>query len=241
EPQRRRHRARSQGGAVHRHEDRLRRARPAVAARLPGVRGAGCARLPGAEGRPLVLPRAPGADLDVPRAVVHQRGLGRGHLRDALPGVGGGEPQRPRIVLPFEPPRSRRLRAPLLVTLWGLLGIEAAGGLFIFFMRLVAGRLPGEALHVIAGAALTLVYAVYQWQHWTRVSPWRGRLDYALGLIGGIAMASCLATGYVLAWPWWLARVVGRAPGAVRYSQLANAAHTIMSMLVLTFVLSHLA
>jgi len=155
--------------------------------------------------------------------------------------VTGGEPQRARNVLPFEPPRSRRLRAPLLVTLWWLLGIEAAGGLFIFFMRLVAGRMPGESLHVVVGVVLTIVYTIYQTQHWARVSPWRGRMDYALGLIGAIAMGLCLATGYVLAWPWWRVRVVARAAGAVPYSQLASAAHTIMSMLVLTFVLSHLA
>src|SRR5262249_11840199 len=162
EPQRRRDRARGEGSALDRHEDRVRRARAPVAARLPGVRGAGGARLPGAEGRPLVLSRSPRAHVDVPRPVVHQRGLGRDHLRAALPGVSGAEPQRARNVLPFEPPRSRRLRAPLLVTLWWLLGIEAAGGLSIFFMRLVAGRLPGESLHVLAGVALTVVYVVYQ-------------------------------------------------------------------------------
>jgi hypothetical protein len=155
--------------------------------------------------------------------------------------VSGGEPARARNIVPFVAPRSRRLRAPLLVLLWWLLGIEAAGGLVIFFMRLAAGTMPGETIHVIVGAGLTLVYAIYQWQHWFRVSPWRGRLDYALGLIGAIAMGLTLLTGYVLAWPWWRARVVVRGHEAIAYSSFVSAAHNIMSMLVLTFVLSHLA
>lgn len=151
-----------------------------------------------------------------------------------------GGPAPARNILPFAVPRSRRLRAPLLVLLWWLLGVEAAGGLLISFMRLAAGTMPGVTVHVIAGAGLTLVYAIYQVQHWGRVAPWRGRLDYALGLIGSIAMGITLATGYVLAWPWWLLRVVRRSGGAVAYPSLASAAHTIMSMLVLTFVLAHL-
>jgi hypothetical protein len=155
--------------------------------------------------------------------------------------VSGGEPARARNIVPFVAPRSRRLRAPLLVLLWWLLGIEAAGGLVIFFMRLAAGTMPGETIHVIVGAGLTLVYAIYQWQHWFRVSPWRGRLDYALGLIGAIAMGLTLLTGYVLAVPWWRSRVVARGHEAVAYSSFVSAAHNIMSMLVLTFVLSHLA
>jgi hypothetical protein len=154
--------------------------------------------------------------------------------------VSGGEPARSGNILPFVAPRSRRLRAPLLVLLWWLLGFEAAGGLVIFFMRLAAGTMPGVTAHVVAGAGLTLVYAVYQWQHWTRVAPWRSRLDYALGLIAAISMALALASGYVLAWPWFT-RAFARAHGAVAYSTLASAAHNIMSMLVLTFVLSHLA
>ena len=153
--------------------------------------------------------------------------------------MSGGEPAR--NIVPFVAPRSRRLRAPLLVLLWWLLGVEAAGGLILFFMRLATGTMPGETVHVIAGAGLTLVYAIYQWQHWLRVAPWRGRLDYALGLIGAIAMGMTLATGYVLAWPWWRSRIVERSGGAVAYPSLASAAHNIMSMLVLTFVLAHLA
>ena len=152
---------------------------------------------------------------------------------------GGQAPAR--NIVPFAVPRSRRLRAPLLVLLWWLLGVEGAGGLVISFMRLATGSMPGETVHVIAGAGLTLVYALYQWQHWFRVSPWRGRLDYAMGLIAAIAMIITLATGYVLAWPWWMLRIVHRAGGAVAYAPLVSAAHTIMSMLVLTFVLAHLA
>jgi len=153
--------------------------------------------------------------------------------------VSGGKPAR--NIVPLAAPRSHRLRAPLLVLLWWLLGVEALGGLVISFMRLAAGTLPGETVHVIAGAGLTIVYAMYQGQHWFRVSPWRGRLDYALGLIGAIAMAMTLATGYVLAWPWWLLRIARRSGGAVAYPPLASAAHTIMSMLVLTFALAHVA
>lgn len=153
--------------------------------------------------------------------------------------MSGGEPAR--NVVPFVAPRSRRMRAPLLVLLWWLLGIEALGGLLIFFMRLATGSMPGETVHVITGAGLTLVYTIYQIQHWGRVAPWRNRMDYVLGLIGSIAMVLTLATGYVLAWPWWLARVVERRADGVAYSSFVSAAHNIMSMLVLTFVLAHLA
>lgn len=138
-------------------------------------------------------------------------------------------------------PRARRLRAPLLVTLWSLLAVEGVGGIVIFFARLAAGRTPGETLHVLAGAALTLVYAVYQWQHWTRISPWRSRLDYALGLIAALSMAAALGTGLVLAAPWWEMRAVARSGEAVAYPTALSAAHNIMSMLVLTFVGAHLA
>jgi hypothetical protein len=127
------------------------------------------------------------------------------------------------------------------MSLWWLLGIEAAGGLLIFFMRLAAGRTPGETLHVVVGALLTLAYAIYQGQHWRRVQPWRSRLDYAMGLIAALAMAATLATGYALAWPWWQLRTVARAAGEVSYSPPLSAAHNIMSMLVLTFVGAHLA
>jgi hypothetical protein len=101
--------------------------------------------------------------------------------------------------------------------------------------------MPGETVHVVAGAGLTLVYAIYQWQHWGRVSPWRGRLDYALGLIGAIAMGLTLLTGYVLAWPWWRSRIMARGHEPIAYSSLVSGAHNIMSMLVLTFVLAHVS
>ena len=140
-----------------------------------------------------------------------------------------------------EASRTRRLRAPLLLLLWCLLAIEGAGGLWIFIMRLAAGSTPGESLHVVAGAALTLVYAVYQFQHWSRVAPWRSRLDYAMGLIAALSMAATLATGDVLAWPWWRLRMVAHDTGAVAYPTFVSAAHNIMSMLVLTFVGAHLA
>lgn len=137
--------------------------------------------------------------------------------------------------------RAERLKAPLLLVLWVLLGIEAAGGLVVFFARLATGSTPGETLHVVAGAILTLVYAVYQWQHWTRVAPWRSRLDYAMGLIATLSMGATLATGYLLAWPWWEVRVSGPGDGPVPYSPPVSAAHNIMSMLVLTFVGAHVA
>lgn len=148
------------------------------------------------------------------------------------------EPDR---IAPYESPRGKRLRAPLLVTLGVLLGFEAVGGLVIFFARLAAGTTPGEALHVGVGAALTLVYVFYQWPHWTRVAPWRSRLDYALGLIAAASMIATLATGYALTWPWWQERVVARSAAAVGYAPPVSAAHNIMSMLVLTFVGAHLA
>ena len=133
------------------------------------------------------------------------------------------------------------MRAPALVLLWWLLGLEALGGLLIFFMRLASGQTPGEALHVYAGVALTLVYVAYQGPHWLRVQPWRSRLDYALGLIGALSMLATLATGYALAWAWWQLRMQSHDTSAVPYSTVVSAAHNIMSMLVLTFVGAHLA
>ena len=138
-------------------------------------------------------------------------------------------------------PRGPRLRAPLIVSLWALLAFEGAGGIVIFFVRLAAGRTPGETLHVLMGALLTLVYAAYQWQHWSRVSPWRSRLDYVLGLIAALSMTGALGTGLWLAWPWWQTRVVAASSRAVAYAPAVSAVHNIMSMLVLTFVGAHLA
>ena len=148
------------------------------------------------------------------------------------------EPDR---IAPYESPRGKRLRAPVLVTLAVLLGFEAVGGLVIFFARLAAGTTPGEALHVVLGGGFTLVYLGYQIPHWSRVAPWRSRLDYALGLIAAASMVATLATGYALAWPWWQARVAAHSAAAVAYAPPVSAAHNIMSMLVLTFVGAHLA
>jgi hypothetical protein len=133
--------------------------------------------------------------------------------------------------------RARRLRAPLLVALGVLLAFEAGGGLVIFFARLATGSIPGEALHVFAGVALTLVYAAYQWSHWSRVAPYRARLDYTLGLIAALSLALAQLTGLALAWPWWQARGGG---AATAYPPLVSAAHNVMSMFVLTFVGAHL-
>ena len=133
--------------------------------------------------------------------------------------------------------RARRLRAPLLVALWALLAFEAVGGLVIFFARLATGTLPGEAAHVFAGIALTAAYAAYQWRHWSRVAPFRARLDHALGLIAALAMALTLLTGLALAWPRWLARGGG---AAATYAPLLSGAHNVMSMFVLTFAGAHL-
>lgn len=132
-------------------------------------------------------------------------------------------------------PRAARLRAPLLVTLWVLLAFEAAGGLVIFFARLAAGSTPGEMLHVVAGVALTIVYAAYQWGHWNRVAPFRSRLDYALGLIAALAMALVQLSGLWLGYEWWR----GRGAGPVPYTSWLSGAHNVMSMFVLTFVGAH--
>jgi hypothetical protein len=136
--------------------------------------------------------------------------------------------------------RAQRLRAPLLLTLWVLLAFEAAGGLLIFVARLVWGATPGEALHVVAGAILTLVYALYQWRHWTRVRPLRLQLHYGLGVIAACSMALTNLTGLWLAAFWWQERIVAQGGAAVRYPALLSAVHNVASMLVLTFVAAHL-
>jgi hypothetical protein len=145
----------------------------------------------------------------------------------------------PRLTVTARPgaanPRSARLRAPLLVTLWATLGIEAIGGLVIFCARLIAGTSPGVTLHVVLGLALTFVYAAYQWGHWSRVAPLRARLDYVIGLIAALSLAVTQATGLLLGWIWWRA-----ASAAPPYPSLLSAFHNIMSMLVLTFVGAHL-
>jgi len=125
----------------------------------------------------------------------------------------------------------------VLVVLWCLLGIDATGGLVIFFARLAWGTLPGVTLHVWAGLALAVAYTAYQIGHWSRVSPLRARLDYTLGLLSAGTMTAALGTGLLLALPWWQARAAGR-PAA--YPPLLSAVHNIGSMLVLTFVGAHL-
>jgi hypothetical protein len=138
-------------------------------------------------------------------------------------------------------PRGRRLRSPLLVALIALLALEAVGGLVIFVARLASGSTPGESLHVIAGVALAVVYGAYQWSHWTRVRPVRPRLDYALGILGALFMVVTLATGLLLAAPWWRERIVERSSAAVAYAPLLSAAHNIGSMLVLAFIAAHVS
>jgi len=132
-------------------------------------------------------------------------------------------------------PRAARLLAPLLLTLAALLAFEALGGLVLFFARLAAGSMPGEAVHVFAGLALTLAYALYQWSHWRRVWPLRARLDYVLGVIAALSMIAALATGLLLGLAWWRGR-----EGTPAFAPPLVAAHNVTSMLVLTFALSHL-
>jgi len=133
--------------------------------------------------------------------------------------------------------RARRLRAPLLVMLGALLAIEAAGGILIFFARLAFGSLPGLALHVVAGVALTFVYAAYQWRHAMRVLPVRPRLDYVLGLLAAAFVVLTLGSGLALALPWWRSRGLRALPA---YPTRVMALHIIGCMLVLTFVAAHL-
>jgi len=138
---------------------------------------------------------------------------------------------------PVRTGRAERLRAPLLVALWCLLGVDAAGGLAIFFARLAWGTTPAVAVHVWVGLALAATYTAYQIGHWSRVSPFRTRLDYALGLVAALTLTATLVTGLVLALPWWRARASGQP---VAYPPLLSAVHNIGSMLVLTFVGAHL-
>jgi hypothetical protein len=135
--------------------------------------------------------------------------------------------------------RARRMRSPLLLSLWALLAFEAAGGIVIFVARLAAGTTPGEALHVAGGLLLTVVYAIYQWRHWLRVRSQRG-LHFVIGILAASAMALANLSGLALGVVWWLDRVVGGLPAA-RYPVGLSAVHNIGSMLVLTFVGAHLA
>ncbi len=113
------------------------------------------------------------------------------------------------------------------------------GGLVIFFARLAGGHLPGETLHVIGGILLALAYIPYQWQHWSRVAPFRPRLDYLLGALALLFMVATQLTGLLLGAYWWRVRMVSLT-AAVTYPPLLSAAHNIGSMLVLTFVGGHL-
>lgn len=135
--------------------------------------------------------------------------------------------------------RAARFRAPLFVTLAVLLSFEGIGGLVIFFARLAWGTTPGEALHVLAGAALAIAYAAYQWIHLKRVFTLRGRLDWVLGWIAGGVMALTLGTGFVLSAPWLRDRLAGHA-GPVSYPVALTAFHNVTSMLVLSFVAAHI-
>jgi hypothetical protein len=167
----------------------------------------------------------------------------RGAVRRALPDLTlSGARSRPAAEpgAPLEELRARRLRAPLLLLVWVLLGIEAAGGLVIFVARVAFGTTPLEALHVWCGVALTAGYAVYQFRHWWRVAPFRRQLHYAIGLLAAIFMAATNLTGLVLAAAWWKVRIVAGSAAAVPYPPVLSAAHNIGSMLVLTFVGAHL-
>jgi len=134
--------------------------------------------------------------------------------------------------------RARRLRAPLLLALWALLAFESGGGMVIFVARLAAGSTPGEALHVGAGVALTIVYAVYQWRHWRRVALQRG-LHFVIGVLAALFMVLANVTGLALGLVWWRDRIVGHAVAA-GYPAALSAVHNIGSMLVLTFVGAHI-
>lgn len=120
-----------------------------------------------------------------------------------------------------------------------MLLLEAVGGIVIFVARLVAGTTPGESLHVLGGLVMVPVYALYQWRHWSRVSPLRPRLDYAIGVLAALCMVLALVTGLLLGVSWWQARF-GAERGEPQYPALLSAAHNIGSMLVLTFAGAHL-
>jgi len=116
-----------------------------------------------------------------------------------------------------------------------LLAFETLGGLVLFCARLVLGTRPGEAAHVLVGVVLTFVYGAYQWSHWRRVRPWRGRLEDALGLTAALALALTQVSGLALGAQWWQHRGAGPA----LYPPALSAVHNIASMLVLTFIASH--
>jgi hypothetical protein len=119
--------------------------------------------------------------------------------------------------------------------------IEAAGGLVLFAARLISGRAPGETLHIVAGALLAGIYAVYQVRHWARVRSLRWRLDHTLGLIAAGFMLVTLGSGLLLAGSWWEAKVGMSGGGEVVYAPSWSAVHNVGSLLVLTFLGAHVA
>lgn len=133
--------------------------------------------------------------------------------------------------------RATRLRSPLLIWLWVLFGIEAVTGLIIFFARLALGAAPTLSLHWFAGFAFTLVYIVYQVQHWNRVQPVRPRLDHVLGVVASTSLMIAQVSGYWVGAEWFLR---GRPPGYTTFPATLSALHNVMSMLSLTFVGAHI-
>jgi hypothetical protein len=125
------------------------------------------------------------------------------------------------------------------VALWVFLGFEATSGLVLFTTFLVAGRRPGETIHVAAGVPLAALYAIYQWRHWSRVAPFRGRTEHVLGLVAAVVTSLTVLSGLVLGAMWWVARAAG-ARGEVAYPTWLSALHNIGSMLLLSFVGAHL-
>lgn len=154
--------------------------------------------------------------------------------------IAPGARAAPGPALPDADARARRMRAPLIMTVWVLLGFESVGGLVIFVARLAAGRSPGETLHVVGGLLLLLAYAIYQWRHWVRVEPVRARLDYGLGLLAAGAMILVNVTGLLLGLAWWRDRIAVPVAGEVTYTPLLSGIHNIACMLVLTFAAGHL-
>ena len=136
--------------------------------------------------------------------------------------------------------RSARLRSPLLLAVWGLLAVEVAGGLLLFFARLAWAATPGVGLHVAAGLALTVVYAFYQWRHLLRVAPLRVGLHQVLGAIAAASMALTLLSGLWLGLIWWQ-RTLAAPAAEVHYPALPVAIHNIGNMLVIAFVGAHLS
>ena len=133
--------------------------------------------------------------------------------------------------------RAERLRSPLLIALWTLFAIEALTGIIVFFARLAVGRAPTVSLHWYAGFAFTLVYAIYQIQHWNRVQPLRARLDHVLGVVATSSLIATQVSGYWVGWEWFTR---GRPMGYTAFPSALSATHNVMSMLAMTFVGAHL-